>query len=191
MTRIALVVSDVDGTLLTKDKVLTDGAKAAVQQIARSRHRLHHRLQPADHWHGISDRAAFDHAADWRVQRQLDRRRQAQADRAASDRREPWRSAASTCSMRSASISGYSPTTAGTRAIATASTSRTRNWRSRRSGHRHGFHPAFDGSLQDRRGKFGLCAAAALRSGDEGRGGPPGDRGSFPEHYLDVTPPGC
>jgi Cof subfamily protein (haloacid dehalogenase superfamily) len=35
MTRIALVVSDVDGTLLTKDKTLTDGAKAAVQ-------RLHH-----------------------------------------------------------------------------------------------------------------------------------------------------
>ena len=34
MTRIALVVSDVDGTLLTKDKILTDGAKAAV-------HRLH------------------------------------------------------------------------------------------------------------------------------------------------------
>ena len=34
MTRIALVVSDVDGTLLTKDKVLTDGAKAAVRQAA-------------------------------------------------------------------------------------------------------------------------------------------------------------
>ena len=28
MTRIALVVSDVDGTLLTKDKILTDGAQA-------------------------------------------------------------------------------------------------------------------------------------------------------------------
>ncbi|MEA2829304.1 MAG: hypothetical protein QOF22_52 [Bradyrhizobium sp.] len=33
MTRIALVVSDVDGTLLTKDKTLTDGAKAAVQRL--------------------------------------------------------------------------------------------------------------------------------------------------------------
>jgi len=33
MTRIALVVSDVDGTLLTKDKVLTDPAKAAVQKL--------------------------------------------------------------------------------------------------------------------------------------------------------------
>ena len=31
MTRIALVVSDVDGTLLTKDKVLTDAAIAAVR----------------------------------------------------------------------------------------------------------------------------------------------------------------
>jgi len=33
MTRIALVVSDVDGTLLTKDKTLTDGAKGAVWRL--------------------------------------------------------------------------------------------------------------------------------------------------------------
>ncbi|MEH2591897.1 Cof-type HAD-IIB family hydrolase [Bradyrhizobium sp. AZCC 1721] len=33
MTRIALVVSDVDGTLLTHDKILTDGAKAAVRKL--------------------------------------------------------------------------------------------------------------------------------------------------------------
>ena len=33
MTRIALVVSDVDGTLLTKDKILTDDAKAAVGRL--------------------------------------------------------------------------------------------------------------------------------------------------------------
>ena len=33
MTSIALVVSDVDGTLLTKDKTLTDGAKAAVRRL--------------------------------------------------------------------------------------------------------------------------------------------------------------
>jgi Cof subfamily protein (haloacid dehalogenase superfamily) len=33
MTRIALVVSDVDGTLLTKDKTLTDDAKAAVRRL--------------------------------------------------------------------------------------------------------------------------------------------------------------
>ncbi len=33
MTRIALVVSDVDGTLVTKDKVLTEGARRAVQRL--------------------------------------------------------------------------------------------------------------------------------------------------------------
>ena len=33
MTRIALVVSDVDGTLLTKDKRLTDASRAAVQRL--------------------------------------------------------------------------------------------------------------------------------------------------------------
>jgi hypothetical protein len=33
MTRIALVVSDVDGTLLTKDKILTDGARRAVRRL--------------------------------------------------------------------------------------------------------------------------------------------------------------
>jgi Cof subfamily protein (haloacid dehalogenase superfamily) len=33
MTRIALVVSDVDGTLLTKDKTLTDAAKGAVRRL--------------------------------------------------------------------------------------------------------------------------------------------------------------
>src|SRR5256885_10286920 len=33
MTPIALVVSDVDGTLLTKDKTLTDRAKAAVRRL--------------------------------------------------------------------------------------------------------------------------------------------------------------
>jgi len=33
MTRISLVVSDVDGTLLPKDKVLTDGSRAAVRKL--------------------------------------------------------------------------------------------------------------------------------------------------------------
>ncbi|MFB9266401.1 HAD family hydrolase [Bradyrhizobium erythrophlei] len=36
MTHIALVVSDVDGTLLTKDKILTDGAKAAVRKLRQA-----------------------------------------------------------------------------------------------------------------------------------------------------------
>jgi Cof subfamily protein (haloacid dehalogenase superfamily) len=33
MSRVALVVSDVDGTLLTKDKTLTDGARSAVRRL--------------------------------------------------------------------------------------------------------------------------------------------------------------
>jgi Cof subfamily protein (haloacid dehalogenase superfamily) len=33
MTSIALIVSDVDGTLVTRDKVLTDGAKGAVKRL--------------------------------------------------------------------------------------------------------------------------------------------------------------
>jgi Cof subfamily protein (haloacid dehalogenase superfamily) len=36
MTRIALVVSDVDGTLLTRDKVLTEGATRAVRRLEDS-----------------------------------------------------------------------------------------------------------------------------------------------------------
>ena len=37
MTRIALVVSDVDGTLLTKDKTLTEGTRRAVLRLEASR----------------------------------------------------------------------------------------------------------------------------------------------------------
>src|SRR6202142_457961 len=36
MTRIALVVSAIDGTLLTKAKMLTDGAKAAVRRLPQA-----------------------------------------------------------------------------------------------------------------------------------------------------------
>jgi Cof subfamily protein (haloacid dehalogenase superfamily) len=36
MTRIALVVSDVDGTLLTKDKILTEAAQRAVRRLEES-----------------------------------------------------------------------------------------------------------------------------------------------------------
>ena len=86
MTRISLVVSDVDGTLLDKDKTLTDDARAAVRKLHTGGHRLHRRLQPSDHRHGLSDRAAGDHAADRRLQRQLHRRFATQADRTASDR---------------------------------------------------------------------------------------------------------
>ena len=87
MNRIALVVSDVDGTLVTHDKRLTDGARRAVQRLQRCRHRFHHHQQPAAGRHAVSDRAARDHAADRTVQRQFDRRYQAEADRTASDPR--------------------------------------------------------------------------------------------------------
>jgi hypothetical protein len=39
MTRVALVISDVDGTLLTRDKILTEGA-AGGSTPARHRHRI-------------------------------------------------------------------------------------------------------------------------------------------------------
>ena len=85
MTRIALVVSDVDGTLLTKDKTLTDGAKGAVRRlheagigftITSSRPTIGMRflIEPL-----------ADHAAGRRLQRQFDRRSATEADRAASD----------------------------------------------------------------------------------------------------------
>ena len=97
MTRIALVVSDVDGTLVTKDKILTDGAERAVRRLEDSRHRLHHHLQPPDHRHAVSDRAASDHVADRRLQRQFDRRSAIEPDRAASDPGIGGASAASIC----------------------------------------------------------------------------------------------
>ena len=72
MTRIALVVSDVDGTLLTKDKTLTEAAIRAVRRLEDSGHRLHHHLEPPGHRHAVSDRAAPDHTAGRAIQRQLD-----------------------------------------------------------------------------------------------------------------------
>ena len=47
MTRIALVVSDVDGTLVTKDKRLDRRRQARGAAAARRRHRFHHHQQPA------------------------------------------------------------------------------------------------------------------------------------------------
>ena len=37
MSRVALVVSDVDGTLVTKNKILTDGARSAVKRLQEAR----------------------------------------------------------------------------------------------------------------------------------------------------------
>ena len=58
MTRIALVVSDVDGTLLTKDKTLTDAARAAVRRLHDAGIGFTITSQPPDHRHAVSDRAA-------------------------------------------------------------------------------------------------------------------------------------
>ena len=41
MTKISLVVSDVDGTLLTKDKTLTERARSAVQRLHQEIGRAH------------------------------------------------------------------------------------------------------------------------------------------------------
>ena len=72
MTRIALVVSDVDGTLLTKDKTLDRRREGApCGGCDERRHRLHHYLQPSDHRHAVPDRATANHAAGRRVQRQF------------------------------------------------------------------------------------------------------------------------
>ena len=61
MTRIALVVSDVDGTLLTKDKTLTDGARSAVRRLHEAGIGFTITVQPSDHRHALPDRAARDH----------------------------------------------------------------------------------------------------------------------------------
>ena len=113
MTRIALVVSDVDGTLLTKDKILTDGRARAVQRlhdagigftIISSRPTIGMRFLieplaitlPIGAFNGSS---IVDPAVE--------------ADRAASDPGLRGADAASTCSTNSASISGCSPTSSG------------------------------------------------------------------------------
>ena len=63
MTRIALVVSDVDGTLVTKDKVLTDAAKGAVRRLHDAGIGFTIVSSRPTHRHAVSDRAAGDHAA--------------------------------------------------------------------------------------------------------------------------------
>ena len=170
MTRIALVVSDVDGTLLTKDKVLTDGAKAAVRKLhaagigftivsSRPTIGMGFLIEPlaitlpvgAFNGSSIVDAAT-------------------QADRAASDcaRRGATQPRRARC-VRRRYLAVHQ------RALVHAqSRRRIRPAREAgdqgRSDHHPGFHAASGGSLQDRRRQFGLGAAAALRSGDEGSG---------------------
>ena len=74
MTRIALVVSDVDGTLVTQEKVLTDAAKDAVRRLGDAGIGFTIVSSRPTRRHAVSDRTAGDHAAGRIVQRQLDRR---------------------------------------------------------------------------------------------------------------------
>src|ERR1700716_1070642 len=86
MTRISLVVSDVDGTLLPKDKVLTEGNKRAVRKLHEAGIGFTIVSSRPTIGMGFLREPAALRPADRRLQRQLHRRRQAQADRAASDR---------------------------------------------------------------------------------------------------------
>ena len=55
---IRLFLADVDGTLVTKDKVLTEAAKAAVRELDQRRHRVRHHQRAAAARHEHADRAA-------------------------------------------------------------------------------------------------------------------------------------
>jgi len=113
MTRISLVVSDVDGTLLPKDKVLTEGNKRAVRKLheagigftivsSRPTIGMSFLIEPL----AISlPIGAFNGSSIVR--------RQARADRAASDRARRGAAQPRCAGTPSASISGCSPMTAG------------------------------------------------------------------------------
>ena len=85
MTRIKLVVSDVDGTLVTKDKTLTDASQNAVRRLREAGIGFTIVSSRPTIGMGFLIAAAGDHAAGRRFQRQLDRRSTVEADRAASD----------------------------------------------------------------------------------------------------------
>ena len=179
MTRIALVVSDVDGTLLTKDKVLTDGAKAAVRKLhdagigftivsSRPTIGMGFLIEPLEITLpvGAFNGSSIVDAKLKPIEQHLIAPAVAQRSLDVLDAfgvdiwlfsNERWYTRNPARRIRPAREAGDQG----------------------RSDHRHGFHPASGGSLQDRRRQFGLCTAAALRSGDEGSGRPGGDRGSF------------
>ena len=56
--KISLVLADVDGTLVTEDKVLTKRAQAAVQSLHAAGHPLRHHQRPAAEGHGHAVRRA-------------------------------------------------------------------------------------------------------------------------------------
>ena len=155
---------------------------------ARRRHRLHHHLQPPDHRHAVSDRAACDHAAGRGLQRQLDRRSATEADRTASD---PRRRGAT--QPRCAERIRRRYLAVHQRSLAHAQP----RWRIRparkardpgRSDHRCGFHALSFGRLQDRRRQLRCGAAAALRSRDAAGRGRRGHRGSARKAIISTSP---
>jgi hypothetical protein len=50
--KISLVLADVDGTLVTEEKVLTKRAQNAVSDVARRRHSFRHNQRSATARHG-------------------------------------------------------------------------------------------------------------------------------------------
>ena len=72
-TPISAVLADVDGTLVTKDKVLTERAIAGREPAARARHRLHDLQRPSAARHAHAGRAARPDDADGGIQWRRDR----------------------------------------------------------------------------------------------------------------------
>ena len=168
MTRIALVVSDVDGTLLTKNKILTEKAARAVRRledsgvgftIISSRPTIGMRflVEPLRITLPVGS-----------VQRQFDLRSATEPDRAASDPgiggatqpryAEPIRRRYLAVHQRQLAD----------RATPTANTSVRKAHHQGRPCHRRGFRALSVGRLQDRRLQRRCGAAAALRSRDAG-----------------------
>ncbi len=67
-TKISAVVSDVDGTLVTDDKILTARAQAAVAELRATRNHFYHHQQPTTARLAHVGRPAADHDADRRLQ---------------------------------------------------------------------------------------------------------------------------
>ena len=179
MTRIALVVSDVDGTLLTKDKVLTDGAKAAVRKLhaagigftivsSRPTIGMGFLIEPLAITLPVG---AFNGSSI--VDAELKPIEQHLIPPAVAQRSLDVLNAFGVDIWLFSNDRWYTRNPDGEyvphekRAIKADPTIIP------------DFTPHLDGSLQDRRRQFGRGAAAALRGGDAGSGRPRGHRGSF------------
>ena len=175
---ISAVLADVDGTLVTKDKVLTERAIQAVESAARARHRLHHLQRPAAPRHADAGRAAGPDDADGGVQRRRDRAARSVRARRAGACPTTWCRRSSRPSRPTVSTCGSTARPIGTsgRVEARASIARRRpSSRSRPS------WPRFDGVLtgvvkivgvSDDHDRVAACEAALQTAfGDAGLGG--------------------